>query len=163
MVIQFIQADSATSSEKSLYSDAHDNCHCVIVYNLDTGSAHMLHVWEAAWEGLSIEQQQKLDEWLQDPGRKVAVRITGRGSWIDDNFTKKQMADRGIEYINDIEVSNKMGEYWGVLFDPKTKEATVTLDKTGEVLYKSRLFSQHGHRAVAVEERSSAHSTRMGI
>ena len=143
MIIEFIQGDSESSTEHPLFSADHDNCHCVIAVNLDSGEAHMFHVWEGAFVGLSPWQKESAEEFVSRPGKKVGVAITGSRciTMGDTHITLAQefLQELGIDFAPPIDV--KSGDKtWDVLFHPVTKEVRVT-ETNGGVLYEGTLFT----------------------
>lgn len=142
MTITFGQGECATSSETPLFSDRHDNCHAVIVYNTDKREALMLHVWEGAWNGLSAEQVSAAEQFMAKPGRKIAVRIVGSYSILHDqapeHSAKSQLQKMGLDFTDDVDV--RTGEdKWSARFDPKECELVVATDE-GKVLHQDKLF-----------------------
>lgn len=142
MTISVDEPDSAVSSDRNLHSADLKETHAILVQNFQTGEALLLPVYEVAYLGLSDAQKDAAQAFLDKPGEKMAVRITGGESYTYDSQpeheAKSQMQKMGFVFTKDIDV--KSGEEkWQLLYTPQTYMLLVST-KSGRTLYENRLF-----------------------
>ena len=124
MVIEIGYPGSANSNGELLRSDDHDNCHSIVLLNPATNEAQMLHVWEAAFEGLYLEQEEAAKNFVNRADSVIGQVIEGDRSIMmgDDGkgLAQEYLESLGVEFPEQpIALGNKQKK-WNAEFDPKS-------------------------------------------
>ena len=140
----------------TLSSEGHITCYNVVILDLETRDALMLHVWEGGYGGLSDRQRTHLTAFRKLLGEKVAFVTEGERS-TPSICVRRDLESEGIQVLPLLKVPTG-GLRWNIAFDPKERRLTVE-DEKGGLHYSDVPFPQY--KAIPTDEQGLTDEQRL--